>query len=233
MESLYDKNGLVFWSQEEIELRHMFEQRLVQVVTKTLKTANAAFEMFQVEAPILTPRALIDPGYTDSDIYAFSEEGIALRPETTMGSYAYARHLLSTYNQRKVRMPLCVWQHGKSLRREQDQVAKNMRLKEFYQLEFQCIYSPETKNDYARLIYPAVGEALGSLLGPVRLETSDRLPSYSEKTVDVVVDRNNMEICSMSLRTDFEGAKVLEIAIGTDRCVRCFLEKNETPGENQ
>ena len=66
-----------------------------------------------------------------------------------MGSYAYAKHLLNTHNDTKVRMPLVVWQHGKSFRREQDQPTKFMRLKEFHQLEFQCIYSLTTGADYA------------------------------------------------------------------------------------
>ena len=73
-------------------------------------------------------------------------DGLALRPETTPGSYAYAQHLLNTHSGYKP--PLCVWQAGKSFRREQDQVTKNMRLKEFWQQEFQCIYSSDTLNDW-------------------------------------------------------------------------------------
>jgi hypothetical protein len=32
-----------------------------------------------------------------------------------------------------------------------------------------------------------------------------------------------MELCSISQRKDFEGAKVLEVAVGTDRVVSKFL----------
>lgn len=225
MDNLYDRNGLLFWSEEEVRLRRMFEERLVGVVAGTLKELNSAFEVIQVEAPLLTPVNLINKNYTSSDVWCFNEEALTLRPETTMGSYAYARHLLNSHNARKVRLPLCVWQHGKSFRREQDQVTKNMRLKEFYQLEFQCIYGLTTANDYSTVVVPRVAQALGALLGSVRVEPSDRLPDYSESTQDVVLESNSMEVCSISKRRDFEGAKVLEIAIGTDRCVYNFLNR--------
>jgi glycyl-tRNA synthetase len=70
---------------------------------------------------------------------------------------------------------------------------------------------------------------------PTRIVPSDRLPAYSEITMDVEVDNGDkwMEVASISRRTDFPGTvsltgksgtrqlevKVLEIAIGLDRCV--------------
>ena len=81
---------------------------------------------------------------------------------------------------------------------------------------------------------------------PTRIVESDRLPSYSEITMDieahteafVFAPENDrwMEVCSISRRTDFpQKAKfqtkkgtvekdllVLEIAIGLDRCVYNF-----------
>lgn len=225
MDSLYDKNGLLFWSEEEVKVRRMFEDRLVTVMTSTLKELNPAFEVIQVEAPLLTPRALINSGYTDADVFSVADD-LVLRPETTMGSYAAAKALLNSHNARKVRLPLCIWQHGKSFRREQDQVTRNMRLKEFYQLEFQCIYGLTTANDYSTVVVPRVHLALHKLLGPCRIEASDRLPDYSESTQDIVVEFNSMEVCSISKRRDFEGAKVLEVAVGTDRCVYNFLNRS-------
>lgn len=120
---------------------------------------------------------------------------------------------------------------GKSFRKEQDQVTKNMRLKEFYQQEFQCIYANSTANDYSLAVIPAVQRMISDMIGPCRVEESDRIPSYSEKTMDVVCEKSNMEVCSISLRKDFlyqggASAKVLEVAIGTDRCVYNFLEKS-------
>ncbi|MFX8727570.1 hypothetical protein ABTM60_20000, partial [Acinetobacter baumannii] len=68
----------------------------------------------------------------------------------------------------------------------------------------------------------------------------DRLPAYAEVTMDIEVDNGDkwMEICSISRRTDFPGRfrvdgrngrarecdiRVLEIAIGLDRCIYNWL----------
>jgi glycyl-tRNA synthetase len=236
MEQLYDVNGLIFWGEREIAARKMVETHLVQAVKDSLKEMNRAWELFQCEAPILTPKDFVNPNYSTDDMYAvemkFGETlmeannpavQLIARPETTMGSYAYARHLLNPHNAQKVKMPLVVWQHGKSFRREQDQPTKFMRLKEFYQLEFQCIYGRTTANDYSLGLVPAVSEALSQLVGETRVVNSDRLPAYSEWTRDVEHVESGMELCSISHRKDFEGAKVLEVAVGTDRVVSKFL----------
>lgn len=224
MDNLYDSNGLIFWSEEEIRLRRMFEQHIVAAITINLKQQNSGFEFFQVEAPLITPREFINKNYTDEDIFGLDERFV-LRPETTMGSYKAAQALLSTYNSRKVRAPLVVWQHGKSFRREQDQPTKFMRLKEFYQLEFQIIYSPSTAKDYSVELIPAVQKAIEDMIGPCRQEQSDRLPDYSESTQDIICVKSDMEVCSISKRKDLEGFKVLEVAIGTDRLIYNFENK--------
>jgi glycyl-tRNA synthetase len=117
-----------------------------------------------------------------------------------------------------------------------------MRLKEFYQQEFQCIYTADTLNDYHAAILEPVRKMLGEVIGlPTRIVESDRLPSYSLKTMDVEVDNGDkwMEVCSISKRTDFpEKAKfqtkkglvekdllVLEVAIGLDRVVYNFEQR--------
>lgn len=224
MDTLYGANGLVFWTEKEIRLRQLMVDFFVQSMREVLKSENRAFDMMQVEAPILTPIEFVNPSYTAKDYYAVDDR--VLRPETTMGSYQYAKWLLE-HTETKTRLPLCIWQHGKSFRREQDQVTKNMRLKEFYQLEFQCIYANNTANDYSLAVIPAVQTMIADMVGPCRVEESDRLPNYSEKTVDVVCEKTDMEVCSISLRKDFlyqngASAKVLEVAIGTDRCVYNF-----------
>jgi glycyl-tRNA synthetase len=223
MESLYEKNGLIFWTQEEIKLRRMFEDYFSAEILKSLRQQNAAFQLVQVEAPLLTPRELINKGYTNEDIYAF--EDLALRPETTMGSFAYAKHIMSGYHEIKQKPPVVIWQHGKSFRREQDQATKFMRLKEFYQLEFQIIFGATTANDYSLKLYPDVLKAISNMIGECRIEASDRLPDYSEETTDIVCVKSDMEVCSMSKRKDLEGYKVIEVAIGTDRCIYNFQNK--------
>jgi glycyl-tRNA synthetase len=231
MEQLYGVNGLIFWTEREISARKIVEAHLVQAMKDTLKSMNRAWDFFQVEAPILTPTTFVNPNYSSEDMFItglaagveMNDSGLVARPETTMGSYAYAKHLLNPHNETKVRMPFVVWQHGKSFRREQDQPTKFMRLKEFYQLEFQCIYSPTTGMDYSQRVIDNMTIAMSQLVGQCRMVLSDRLPDYSEKTVDIEHAESTMELCSISMRKDFEGAKVLEVAVGTDRVVSKFL----------
>lgn len=227
----YKRNGLLFWSEEEIRLRQRIADHLLDALRAALLKQNPAFQFRQIEAPILTPKEFINPNYSEQDMYLAEKEtdthtGLVLRPETTMGSYEAAKAILDPYSSPKTRLPLVVWQHGKSFRREQDQVTKNMRLKEFYQLEFQILFAMLTANDYATAVIPAMTSALSQLIGPCRTEPSDRLPDYSEQTTDIICDDLSMEVCSISKRKDFPGAKCLEVAIGTDRCVYCALERS-------
>lgn len=235
MDTLYNRNGLIFWTEREINIRQMLVNFFVGEMKTVLRNENRAFEFMQVEAPILTPFEFVNKNYTNDDYFSFDDKGhcptavagskTILRPETTMGSYCYAKWLFE-HTETKIRKPLCVWQHGKSFRREQDQVTKNMRLKEFYQLEFQCIYGLTTANDYSKAVIPVVQQMLTEMVGPCYTEASDRLPDYSSETVDVIFTANNMELCSISKRTDFPDAHVLEVAIGTDRCVYNFTQEN-------
>ena len=329
MEPLFDVNGLMFWTEREIRLRRQFEEHFAAEMKTILLAENPAWRFIQVEGPQLTPRANVNPNYTNDDIWVqenpldkglekefyqwikdtevpniinrlskckfdtpelfealpdyasnlkitIIHEGdkyeahrpwvaqifelwldcfdknpasLVLRPETTPSSYVYAQHLLNTHT--GVKPPFVVWQTGKSFRREQDQVTKNMRLKEFYQQEFQCIYTADTMNDYHTVVLEPVRKMLGEMIGmETRIVESDRLPSYSEVTMDVEAHTESfvfnkesdrwMEICSISRRTDFpQKAKfqtkkkivekdllVLEIAIGLDRCVYNFEQRN-------
>jgi len=147
--NIYEINGLVFWTEEGIYLRKHFETSLKMEITKALLSMNPAWAFHQIEAPLLTPMDLINKNYTNADVWVQENvedepKKLVLRPETTPGSYKYAQYLLDNYLDKP---PMCVWQSGKSFRREQDQVSKNMRLKEFYQMEFQFIYTAETLND--------------------------------------------------------------------------------------
>ena len=204
----------------------MFVEHMVSAVRRSLLSMNQAFKLVQCEAPILTPSSEINPNYSVDDFYMVDQ--LALRPETTMGSYAYARHILSGYHDPKFKPPICVWQHGKSFRREQDQPTKFMRLKEFYQLEFQILFAANTSNDYYPRLVEDVRKALAELLVNCKTEKSDRLPSYSDETTDVIFvePEQEMEICSISRRKDFDSKiKNIEVAIGTDRCVHNFMKK--------
>lgn len=242
MNNGYETNGLIFWSEEEIRLREHFVEHLRAALNACLLAQNPAFRLIRIEAPILTPRNLINSGYSDKDIWAFPDDGLALRPETTMGSYAAAKAILDPYRSPKQRLPVAIWQHGQSFRREQDQVTKNMRLKAFWQAEWQILFAESTANDYYPNIVLAMNDAISELIGDCHTVPSDRLPDYSTETTDIMrssfiaedpstmrADVNEaMEVCSISRRKDFPGAKNIEVAVGTDRLIYSFLLRNRT-----
>jgi glycyl-tRNA synthetase len=148
-----------------------------------------------------------------------------LRPETTASSYEWARKIGG-------RLPLCIWQAGKSFRRELSDgaTAAKLRFNEFWQLELQCIYAVGTKADYRKaLIDSLITEVARFTGGAVRVVPSDRLPPYSESTLDIEV--NGREVASCSIRTDYsEETRVCEIAFGLDRIVH-FASKWGADGD--
>lgn len=236
MQPLYDINGLVFWDEREIRLRSTVAVQFAADLNAALISTNPAWRMMQIEAPLLTPRRLISAAYDNTDVWVQERldadaPDLVLRPETTPGTYCALRHLLDSHA--KVRPPVCVWQMGKSFRREQDQAYAHMRLKEFHQQEFQCLYTADTKNDYHAAVLEPVRRMIAEVVAlPTRVVPSDRLPAYSEVTMDIEVNNGVkwMEVCSISRRTDFPGTwnlpgkapidlRVLEVAIGLDRIV--------------
>jgi glycyl-tRNA synthetase len=242
MENIFDINGLIFWTEREIKLRRMMQDYFLDAVCTSLLEMNSAWRFLEVEAPLLTPRNLLNKNYTNEDIWAQEESNLVLRPETTPGSYIYAQWMMNNHS--GIKPPFVVWQVGKSFRREQEQPTKHMRLKEFYQQEFQCIYTADTLNDYHAKILEPVRQMIQDIVGlPSRIVESDRLPSYSQTTMDIEVDNGDkwMEVCSISRRTDFPDRArfvtkgkvverdilVLEIAVGLDRCVYNFLERTQ------
>lgn len=250
MQNLYSVNALVHWDEREIAARERITSFLAEEVRYFLLDANPAWAVRRVEAPLLVPRSLISPAYTREDVWLQErldehDHELVLRPETTPSTYVAMQHMLNAHQ--GTRLPLCVWQAGKSFRREQDQPTKFMRLKEFHQQEFQCAYSADTSNDYHAKCLEPMRLALGRATGRrTRVVPSDRLPAYSQTTMDVEAwveeDDRWMEVCSISRRTDFpqkvkatnrrnetveHEVLVLEIAIGLDRCVRLWSQSPE------
>lgn len=219
-EALYKFGGLRFWNEDEIELREAFQRRSASVVRSTLLDINPAWRFARVEGPCLSPRDRISDAYDDGDIFATNHIAggapLYLRAETTPTSYAYARYLGG-------KMPLCVWQAGKSFRRETNDGASaaKLRFNEFWQLEFQCIYRADAKADYRAALIPAVSAEIQRFTRRAsRIVPSDRIPAYAESTVDIEVEHNGnwREMASCSIRTDFaDDLRVCEIAIGLDR----------------
>lgn len=241
MLNIHNVNGLTFWTGAEIQYRQHVVEQLTRRVQNTLWHENQAWSFEQIEGSVLVPRSSINPEYTDADVWAQSGPDTAvplvLRPETTPSTYAYARALFDQHTVWKP--PVCFWQVGKSFRREQDQPTKFMRLKEFHQQEFQCIYTNDTKNDYRTVVLDRVAPVIKYLTcaDKVRIIESDRTPVYAESTMDIEVydelTQRWMEIASASIRTDFPGTYtfqtkngpveknllVFELAIGVDRIV--------------
>lgn len=231
-EALYEFGGLRFWTEDEIQLREMFAARAISVVKQTLLNMNPAWSFAQMEGPILTPKSVISSEYDENDLFVTNHEAggqfLCLRPETTQSSYAYARFL-------NKKLPLCVYQQGKSFRRELNDgaTAAKLRFNEFWQLEFQCIYSDSTKADYRKALMLGIHNEIKRFTkADTRRIESERIPSYSESTIDIISTvwlpnkkkggrqfiQEDREMVSCSIRNDFsDDTKVCEIAIGLDR----------------
>ncbi len=242
MKSLYSINSLVTYNELELKTRAYLVESVSYQVKQILRRQNKAWQFYQIESPSLLPTSLVSPNYTNEDMYFIekiseADSPLCLKPETTAASFTAAIDLL---DQQQTLPPLCVWQHSKSFRREQDQSMTHVRLKEFYHLEFQCIYTKTTKNDYQASCIEEIAQMFMNVLHlPTRIVVSDRLPSYSLKTLDVEVQNNNkwMEVCSVSLRNDFVYSQkinnkemeflVLEIATSTDRLLHNLTQVND------
>lgn len=246
--ALYNIGGLRFWSEEEIEFRELLTSRLKTVMYDTLTRLNAAWKFARVEGPVLAPRDRINPNYGDDDLFVTNHEAggqaMCLSPETTDTSYVYARYLMDKHDDKRWRYPpLCVWQVRKSFRRENTDGATwgKLRANDFYQLEFQCIYSTKTAADYKAPVIEALLREMNRFFeGEARVVVSDRLPSYSKDTKDLEVWHKSTvtglqmyrEVASISTRTDFgEGFEVLEVAFGLDRLVEIANINNVRLGE--
>lgn len=221
-EALYGLGGLRFWDEREIETRELFQARVSSEIKRTLLDINPAWRFARMEGPCLSPRDRISPTYDDSDIFATNHKAggghLYLRAETTPSSYAYAKKAGG-------KLPFCVYQSGKSFRRETNDGASaaKLRFNEFWQLEFQCIYRVDTKADYRTALMPIVQKEIERFTQrATRVVLSDRLPSYSESTLDIEAQDGDKwrEMASCSIRTDYsEDTRVCEIAIGLDRVV--------------
>lgn len=234
-EALYGVSGLRFWTEEEIAIRDNAIASISMALKKALMRQNSAWDFHRVEGPLLTPRNHVSQAYDESDIFVttakVADEVAVLRAETTASSYLYAQHLLNQPSPPK--FPLCVWQSGKSFRRETNDGARasELRYNEFYQLEFQCFYRTNTKADIRSVAEEATRQAIAEITHSksTRIVDSDRLPDYSLMTrdIEVLYDHggtkvdNWKEMCSISTRNDspFSDTLVLEVAVGLDRLV--------------
>lgn len=234
MRKVYNDNGLPFFEYIDIRDRQFISKTLEDTLVASLLQQNRMWQFYQIEAPCLIPGELISTEYTSEDLH--KTQDFVLRPETTPASYAYAKSLIE---HQESQPPFCVWQLAKSFRRENDQVTANVRLKEFYQQEFQCIYSADTKNDYQKIL-PELLNVVEQFTGKkARIIESDRLPHYSQKTLDIEVKLGSkwLEVCSSSIRTDVyfgwkdKKLKNVEFAFGIDRLLYARKDSHVRQGE--
>lgn len=216
--------GFVVYHEVDLKARELvvdlFRHRLHEVLTKL----NRAVRFFRVETPMLTPKEFLK-GHEETGFdlvkAGFEKHGrseMYLRPETTFGTYAAFKAMWPQEPERRKQMPVCLWQHGKSFRDEQNRPMPELRFREFYQLEFQLFHAADSKADYFGASLEAARSSVEALCrrAPVLVDVPPSvLAHYSERTTDIM--SGDHEVAAISLRKDFEGAKVVEISVGLDR----------------
>lgn len=240
MNNIHIKKQLLTQDRRRLLLRDFLVEAIALDLYEAAKDINRAWEFVQIESPSLVDRALVSKEYSETDFFAVGEN-LALKPETTFASYEYLDDLL-TSNPSRYKLPLCIYQLSKSYRNEQDKTNKHLRLREFYQLEFQFIYSDSSKADYVSHFRKSAEEAISRHFRHTKIRSipSDRLPSYSRSTQDIEIaldsnwntvpatdnnaDHYWMEVASMSDRDDciIPNTRNIEIAIGLDRLVSLY-----------
>lgn len=213
-------NATVRWSEPEIECRDSLIREIPPMLGSAWRKLNPRVRLERVETPVLTPESALG-GHIETgfDLLAVHKAATYLRPETTAGTFEAFRQDWPMQNQWPKVLPLCYWQAGKSFRDEargETMRATKLRLREFWQMEFQLFTLPGTKADY-------IGTALSALckrFGGAPVEAAD-LPHYSTRTVDWM--KGELEVAGCSVRKDFDGLEVHEVAIGLDRLVALML----------
>jgi len=228
-------NGLIYYTEADIESREFLIRFISRELRDAMRQLNRGIDFVRIETPCLIPQEIaqahLDAEFALWEVSNKDEEArLWLRPESTHCTYAMFKELYPESLRLKKVLPLCLWQAGLSFRVEQDKTFRNLRFKQFYQLEFQLAYAEGTKADYhahavesmtelLKRLYPQ-WEAVGSVFA-VDLEEMEETPFYSKKTTDLyVLDR---EVVAVSTRTDFEHP-ILEISCGLDRLLAIYRQ---------
>jgi len=209
-------NATVMWSELEITRRENLVREIPGQLLAAWRDLNPAVQMERCETPILTPAdRLAGHIETGFDLIACGARGY-LRPETTVGTYEAFAQRFPDEAVRKKRLPYCMWQVGCSFRDEaksETMRASKLRLVQFYQMEFQLFASIGSKAPYLECAL----DRLVALYGGTYRAPDGSLPHYSEKTLDWHI--GELEVAGCSVRTDWPGGMVFEVAIGLDRLV--------------
>lgn len=213
-------NATVMWDELEITRRESLIREIPIALYREWKDLNPAVSMHRVETPILTPEDMLKTHIETGFELIKTEKRGYLRPETTAGTYE-AFHILYGDNFSKKTLPVCLWQVGCSFRDEQNadtMRATKLRLRQFYQMEFQLFVSRETHAPYLDHALMTLCKLYG---GEGRV--ADELPHYSSNTMDWYL--RDLEVAGLSVRHDWPHGMVFEVAIGLDRLVALLLDR--------
>lgn len=215
-------NATVMWTEREIAERDALVPVIYQTILEAWTSLNPAVRFCRVETPILTPANMLS-GHVAEGFPMLDTKCGVLRPETTAGCIAAFHALFPNESQRRKRLPFCVWQVGKSFRNEansESMRASRLRLREFYQAEFQLFTSQGTQADY-------VGASLAALaarFGGIKVVPDD-LPHYSASTTDWEID--GVEVAGCSVRNDWPEGVLFEVSVGLDRLLRLITKERK------
>jgi glycyl-tRNA synthetase len=225
-------NGLIYYSQADIDTREYLIRRIAGEISDAMRSLNRGIDFVRIETPCLIPWTIAQPHLLaefplwQASPPSIKEGQLWLRPESTHGTYTMFHVLFPEELRLHKVLPLCLWQAGLSFRVEQDKTFKNMRFKQFYQLEFQLAYAEGTKANYHEHAVGAMFALLERLfpqwlgnMGCIELEDQEEIPFYSERTTDLTV--LDHEVVAISSRTDFD-YPVLEISCGLDRLLAIY-----------
>jgi glycyl-tRNA synthetase (class II) len=216
MKQMYS-NATVYWNEQEIEEREAITKIIYQILKKTWTRLNPAVKFCRIETPILTPESYLK-GHTDEGFPMIQTEHGYLRPEIAGGCFQAFFDIFPQENQRNKLLPICIWQTGKSFRDEKTSDtmrASKLRLREFWQLEFELICAESTKANYMERGIEAIQTRFSNMGNENYLEEPTDLPHYSIKTIDWHI--NKLEVAGCSIRNDLPGYQIHEISIGLDR----------------
>jgi len=202
-------NGLVFYNEKDIQLREYLTNKIYTLIRDTLHKENKSITFERVETPTLLLPELLK-SHIEQKFELIQAGKHYLRPETTKGLYKVLENK---------KLPHCVWQIGKSYRDEKlgKFRIKNLRFREFYQLEFEIAFSENTKCDYMEVVKNELIKEFG-----FNEVVPDDLPHYSKKTIDLYLQGH--ETVALSYREDFN-FPIFEVSVGMDRLVYLMQEK--------
>jgi glycyl-tRNA synthetase len=217
-------HGLVVYDEYDIELREHVINSFTIKIKQILTEINPAIKMVRVETPITTPKEYLQ-SHIETNFELNKTDEHYLRPETTRGTFECLKLMYPNSGQLRKKLPVCIWQAGKSFRNEQNRPFGELRFKEFYQLEYQLVYPENTKVDYLNIFVSQFVIYLEKVFNyrGVFAESQEKLPHYSKRTTDIYLD--NHEIIGISDRIDFD-YPVMEIACGLDRVTNLMRNDN-------